>query len=564
MRVLIVSSSLPNSLTVEHFTKEETPDEEIAPITKKVVSTSFSSINQAKKTILAKANKLEELKEKQKQQQQLDRQNASSTLRRSRTHSTTNLRTSISLINSPDEQCSSTVSLTESIHPEAVWKFTQMSGHPAIAAASSFPEGTEKIFIGWPGPIQNEQKEAIDYSELPAKTIRQIEKVYRRETDSVPVFLESSITQGHANYCNMTLWPIFHYLVWENQSQCKVMVQDWKDYVKVNEAFAEKILQIYKSGDVIWILDHHLLLLPGLLSQHIQSSPIGLYLRNTFPSSELFRCLPQAEELLSGMLGGNLIGFQTYSYARHFTSCCTRVLGLEASLQRIDFGGAPVELAVVPTGIEASEVIDTLNSAEVQEKYEKFMEMYNGIAVLAGIDHSNQCKGVIHKLRSYERFLRDHPEWVGRVILIQVILPEQDIPDFNMERLQSEDLSLITDMAAQINSQYGSIEYAPISIYHQDIELSEYYALLKVADCFICTSERDSISMVPLDFVMCQEFSGKRSPVILSEFTALSGSLSTALSVNPWDHVAIAKAINSSLTMSPAEKDQRHQVKGCF
>ena len=549
MRVLFVSGSLPNCLTLEQIGEAE-------PVAKKEISKTFASTGQVKNPILS-------LSHHQKFQLPQQQSEEVKTPRRSRSHSTTSQRTSISLITA-DEQLIEDLRFEEK-NRNTIWKFTELPGHAAIAAASSLSSTeTEKLFIGWPGPIQNGQGRGIDYSDFAPEMINQISKLYHRETLSIPVFLDSAAVKGHAKYCNSTLWPILHYIIWENPVQCKEIVKDWEHYVRVNEIFAEKILEVYKAGDIIWILDHHLLLLPGLLRAKLQKALIGLYLRNTFPSSELFRCLPQATELLKGMLGSNLIGFQAYAYARHFTSCCTRVLGLEASLLRIDNEGAPVELTVIPTGIEACETIETLKSEEVRDKVERFLELYHGMAVLVGIDGFNQNKGVLHKLNGYERFLKDHPEWIGRVILVQVILPEQDVAHNITAPPHSADLSVIIDMAAQINSRYGSIEYTPVAIYHQDIDLSEYYALLQVADCFISTKERDSLSLVPLDFVLCQEIRGKKSPIILSEFTALSGSMSTSILVNPWDHASIAQSINSSLIMSSDEKNSRHQVRIYF
>lgn len=554
MRILFVSSSLPNSLAIE--SQILTKDEQV--LTKKVVSKTFASSSQVKSPILSNPS-ITTL------DQSNLKQSKSCLPKRTRSHSTTSQRTSISFLNS-DENLMQNLRLEE-IERKTIWKFTEMPGHVAIAAASSLNQDVEKLFIGWPGPIKSENEsekgkgKEIDFPNLPPEMIEQIKNLYKRETNSIPVFLDSASTNGHANYCNKTLWPIFHYLVWENAVQCKEILHDWQHYVKVNEAFAEKILEIYKSGDSIWILDHELLLLPGLLRQKLQSAPIGFYLRTTFPSSELFRCLPQAEELLRGILGANLIGFNAYAYARHFTSCCTRVLGLEASMQRIDYEGAPVELTVIPTGIEANETFEMLKNPEVEEKLERFIELYRGMAVLVAIDRFNHSKGIIHKLSAYERFLKDHPEWLGKIVLVQVILPDQEISNFSISEVkQSKDLSLITDMAAQINSRHGSIEYVPISIYHQDIELSEYYALLQVADCYISTKERDSLSLVPLDFVLCQEQSGKKSPILLSEFTALSGSMSTSLLINPWDHSAVSQAIFKALTMSIDEKRFRHEV----
>lgn len=556
MRVLFVSSSLPNSLAIENQILPREKEEEKV-LTKKVVSKTFASSSQVKSPILSKSPLITTLDQSNLKQPST----TTPQLKRTRSHSTTSQRTSISFLNSEENMNMIQRLKLEESQTKTIWKFTEMPGHAALAAASSLSIDTERLFIGWPGPIKNEKGKEIEFQDLEPEMIEQIKNIYKKETDSVPVFLDSVSTKGHASYCNKTLWPIFHYLIWDNANQCKEILRDWRDYVKVNEAFAEKILEVYKAGDLIWILDHQLLLLPALLRQKLQSAPIGFYLRTTFPSSELFRCLPQAEEILRGILGANLIGFNAYAYARHFTSCCTRVLGLEADLQRIDYEGAPVELTVIPTGIDANETFEMLKSPEVKEKVERFIELYHGMALLVAVDRFNQSKGILHKLSAYERFLKDHPEWQGKVILVQVILPDQEISNFSISEINpSKDLSLITEMATQINSRYGSIEYVPISIYHQDIELSEYYALLQVADCYISTKERDSLSLVPLDFVVCQNESGKKSPILLSEFTALSGSMSTSLLINPWDHAAVAQAIHKALTMSIDEKRFRHEV----
>lgn len=279
MRLLFVSNSLPHSLALENQISEEIQESSA----KKVVSKTFASVSKVKSPILSKSSRPISNLDQFVQLQDVSR--------RSRSHSTTSQRASISLINSEE-----TSSYNQSLPCKNIWKFTEMPGHPSIAAASNAPDGIEKLFVGWPGPIQDEQGKQVDYSNLPPETIESIKNLYKRETESLPVFLDSSSINGHANYCNNTIWPIFHYLLWGNpMKQCKEILKDWKEYVKVNEAFADKILEVYKAGDFIWILDHHLLLLPGLLRQKLQSVPIGLYLRNTFPSSELFRCLPQAD-----------------------------------------------------------------------------------------------------------------------------------------------------------------------------------------------------------------------------------------------------------------------------
>ena len=140
------------------------------------------------------------------------------------------------------------------------------------------------------------------------------------------------------------------------------------------------------------------------------------------------------------------------------------------------------------------------------------------------MDH---IKGVQHKLNAYERFLRLYPDWQNKVVLIQVTSPSQ------RECIKLE--SKVSELVSKINGEFGSLEFAPVHHYHQNLEQEEYYALLSVADLALITSVRDGMNTTSHEFVVCQQ--ENQSPLILSEFTGTAGSLSAAILVNPWDYV---------------------------
>lgn len=515
MRVLIVGNSLAHSLTLSQGT---TTAESESFSAFKVASKTFASTAAAKSSIATPTN-------------------IAKTHRRSRTGSTTSNQASISLIFSGEK---------------AVFKFVEMPGHALTAAASGLPPDCEHVFIGWPGPVLDENEQSLDLNSLSTERLNQIRKMYLQETNSVPVFLDESYAKGYREFCKSSLWPILHYHVWDDPERCIKLESQWPDYVKANEAYAQAVLDVFQAGDLIWVMDYQLMLLPDLLRKKLQKTPIGFYLRNTFPSSELVRCLPQAKELISGMLGANVVGFQVYAFARHFTSCCTRLLGVEASLQQIDYEGAPVELVVASTGIDPDFLNSWLEAEETKQKVVRFREMYQGFTVIVGIDRVHQVRSLKHKLAAFEIFLDSNPEWLGKVVLLQILLPE------SQESGPNADLSEFLDDVARINSRLGSLEYTPFQLFQQNIDLSEYYSLLQIADCYISTKERDSLSLVALDFVLCQH--EKQSPIVLSEFTALANSLSSALRINPWNHKETAETIKAALCMSTEEKQSRHQV----
>ena len=154
------------------------------------------------------------------------------------------------------------------------------------------------------------------------------------------------------------LWPLFHYLLWQDvATEYASADAHWAPYAAVNAAFARRVAEVYRPGDLIWIHDYHLLLVPSLLRQSLPEAAVGLFVHTPFPSSEVFRCLPRRNEILDGMLGANLICFQTYSYSRHFTSSCVRVCGYEGTSRGgIDVQGHVTNVAYCPVGVDADRV----------------------------------------------------------------------------------------------------------------------------------------------------------------------------------------------------------------
>jgi trehalose-6-phosphate synthase len=157
--------------------------------------------------------------------------------------------------------------------------------------------------------------------------------------------------QGHYNqFCKQTLWPMFHYVLPEYPTSQGWEKYAWDKCVEVNELFAKMIISIYKPGDIIWVNDYHLMLLPAMLRRRLPNAIIGFFLHVPFPSSEIFRCLHRRREILEGVLGANMIGFQTYSYARHFLQTCTRVLRVETTPTCVELDEYQVQVGIFPIG----------------------------------------------------------------------------------------------------------------------------------------------------------------------------------------------------------------------
>ena len=246
---------------------------------------------------------------------------------------------------------------------------------------------------------------------------------------------------------------------------------------------------------------------------------------------------------MNGILGANIVGFQTYSYARHFISSCTRVLGVESTPKGIEYNGSQVSIEIFPIGIDVSRVESILNTQDVQNRVNTIRELYSGKKIIIGRDKLDQIKGVQHKLNAFEKFLETFPEWQDKVVLIQVTSPAEA-----SSKLETR----VSELVSRINGQYGSLGFSPVHHYHRHIDPEEYYALLTVADVALITAVRDGMNTTSHEFVVCQK--ENFGPLILSEFTGTAGSLSAAIQVNPWDYVGVATAIHDALVMSRDEK----------
>ncbi|OJK00630.1 hypothetical protein ASPACDRAFT_59486 [Aspergillus aculeatus ATCC 16872] len=366
-----------------------------------------------------------------------------------------------------------------------------------------------------------------------------------------PILLED---QGRwRRYAERELYPLLHYKQ-HGPTDGRSERTWWADYVRMNRLFADRIVKEYKEGDIVWIHDYHLFLLPSMLRQRIPNVYIGFFLHAPFPSSEFMRCLAKRKEVLTGVLGANMIGFQTFSYSRHFSSCCTRVLGFDSNSAGVDAYGAHVAVDVFPIGIDTSAIQRAaFESTEIEQAVLGIRKLYAGKKIIVGRDRLDSVRGVAQKLQSFEVFLEKYPEWRDKVVLIQVTSPTS----VDEQKEENKIASQISNLVSTINGRFGSLSFSPVKYYPQYLSPHEYFALLRVADVGLITTVRDGMNTTSLEYIICQQ--NNNGPLILSEFSGTAGTLSNAIHINPWDTVGVAGAINKALCMSPEEKAVQQQ-----
>lgn len=448
---------------------------------------------------------------------------------------------------------------------------SKSAANPADGGSSSSFQSSTVNRESAPVPIGPNRRQASPPQEqvlhLPLADRQRLEKQLERDHGGrlAPVWLVDEVDEDEVvtlrdqhkwrRYGEHELFKLFHYKMNEPDDG-RGLRKAWANYYRMNKAFADTIMSIYKPGDIVLVHDYHLMLLPSMLRQRISTIYVGFFLHIPFPSSEYYRCLTQRKEILESMLGANMVGFQAYSYSRHFSSCCTRILGFDSSPAGVDSFGAHVAVDVFPIGINVETTLQAaFGPAGVEKAVRELRKKFKGMKVIVGRDRLDPVRGVGQKLQAFEMFLERYPKWHGKVVLIQVTSPTS-VEDRGEQG--DKEANKISDLIAHINGSFGSLSYTPIQYYSQYVDKEEYFALLRVADLGLITSVRDGMNTTALEFVLAQRDS--HNPLIISEFSGTAGSLGTAFTVNPWDLSAVADSIDLALDMTEDQKASMHRT----
>ncbi|KZZ97037.1 alpha,alpha-trehalose-phosphate synthase [Ascosphaera apis ARSEF 7405] len=411
-----------------------------------------------------------------------------------------------------------------------------MSSGGLVSGLSGLSKSTQFQWYGWPG------------LEVPEDEIDIVVNRLKKEYDAVPVFIDDELADKHYNgFSNSILWPLFHY----HPGEITFDESAWNAYNQANRLFAKAIAKDVKDGDLVWVHDYHLLLLPAMLREEIgqtkKNVKIGFFLHTPFPSSEIYRILPVRNELLLGVLHCDLIGFHTYDYARHFLSSCSRILGLSTTPNGVEFQGKIVAVGAFPIGIDPDKFKEGLKKEKVQKRIQVLEQKFQGVKLMVGVDRLDYIKGVPQKLHALEVFLTEHPEWVGKVVLVQVAVPSrQDVEEYQNLR------AVVNELVGRINGKFGTVEFMPIHFLHKSVNFDELIALYAVSDVCVVSSTRDGMNLVSYEYIACQ--AKRHGVLVLSEFAGAAQSLNGSIIFNPWNTDELANAFQEAVTMSNEQR----------
>ncbi len=415
--------------------------------------------------------------------------------------------------------------------------FTPSAGGLATAMASLHHDKRRKLWIGWPGIA------ADDLSPSEKQTITR----KLRDHNCHPVFLTSAQIKAFYNgYANDTLWPLFHYF----QSFARYDAAYWQAYQEVNTLFQRAITDQANPDATVWIHDYHLMLLPQLVRDALPASTIGYFLHIPFPSYEIFRSLPNRQQLLQGLLGADLIGFHIYDYARHFLSSVLRILGIDNEHGTLVAGGRIVRTDAFPIGIDYHKFATAMDARETMAEHDTLAQRYRGQKIVLSVDRLDYSKGIAKRLESYEQFLASHPEYHKKLTLVMVAVPSRTEVEI-YQQLRDE----VEKLVGRINGAFGTTGWTPIAYQFQNLPFPQIAALYARADIALVTPLRDGMNLVAKEYVASKQ----QSPgvLILSEMAGAIDELPEALSVNPNDGDAICQALETALAMPQGDQRAR-------
>ncbi len=395
---------------------------------------------------------------------------------------------------------------------------------------------TDNIWVGWPGLVPEKHRDELN---------RILEKRKLR-----PVFLsESQVDNYYNGFSNDTIWPLFHYL----PSYVIYKQEYWDAYRQVNEIFTEELGKVLKPGDLVWVHDYQLMLLPKLLRDKFRDEiSIGFFLHIPFPFFEIFRLLPDKwrRAILNGMLGADQVGFHTYDYTQNFHSSVQRLLGFDHDMENILMKERKVRVDTFPMGIDFKKFNEAFKNKKVIKEKQVLHKTFGKQKVILSIDRLDYTKGIGKRLQGYEKFLEDNQQWHKKIVLALIVVPSRTEVDKYQEMKKQ-----IDELVGKINGKFGTVDWNPINYQFKSLNFEQLTALYSLSDIALVTPLRDGMNLIAKEYVAARH--NQTGVLILSETAGTAQELGEATLINPNHTEEISEAIEEALKM-PIDAQKQH------
>jgi alpha,alpha-trehalose-phosphate synthase [UDP-forming] len=385
----------------------------------------------------------------------------------------------------------------------------------------------------------------------------------------------ADVRDFYEGFSNATLWPLYHDAI----APPEFRREWWDAYIRVNQRFARAVAEQSAPGATVWVNDYQLQLVPKMLRDLRSDLNIGVFIHIPFPGYEIFAQLPWRRQIVNGLLGADLIGFQRHGDAANFLRACRQAAGMVTSglIVRVpaDSQGSVdqraaaaaegpyprrrhppdisrnVQTVTLPISIDSAGYAELVKREEVRARAREIRQaLGRPDVVLLGIDRLDYTKGILHRLKAYGELLSEGRFGSLQTVLVLVASPSRERVE--QYRLLRDEVEVTV---ARINGDHGELGNPPIHYLHQTYPSEEMAALYLAADVMLVTSLRDGMNLVAKEYVACRD--DETGALVLSEFTGAADELSGAFLVNPHDIEGMKDAIVRAATVAPAEARRR-------
>jgi trehalose 6-phosphate synthase len=413
-------------------------------------------------------------------------------------------------------------------------KIWQASSGGLVSAVRPILQGTHSTWIGWTGETTND-----------------VQPFVHEGVRNWPVPLSSKeVKSFYEGFSNRILWPLYH----DAMRPPEYKSAWWAPYQAVNRRFAAAVASAASPGGAAWVHDYHLQLLPTILRELRPDLRIGFFLHIPFPPQELFAQLPWRREILQGILGADVIGFQTTIGAQNFMQVAQRFAGATEHDGMLRFGGRTIHVGAFPISIDFRSFQELAASPEVITRSREYRQRLGGGSrkIMLGLDRLDYTKGIDIRLQAYHEMLRARRVAPADCVLVQIAIPSREhVAEYKELRVKVE------RQVGEIEGEFGDIGNTPIHYLHRSVDDTDLVALYRAADVMLVTPLRDGMNLVAKEYVASRV--DNTGVLVLSEFTGAARELRNALLVNPHDVSALVSRMERALRMPLREQEIRMQ-----
>jgi trehalose 6-phosphate synthase/phosphatase len=322
---------------------------------------------------------------------------------------------------------------------------------------------------------------------------------------------------------NTALWPLCHSFL----GRVRYNADEWKVYKEVNRLFAAETLTEMNPEDLVWIHDYQLGLTPHFIRAERPSARLAFFWHIPFPPTEIFRTFPWRAAILESLLACDLVGFHIPEYRKNFCESASRLLGAEITRDEISYAGHRTRILARPIGIDYEGIACLAGKERIQRRAKALRENLPRQIILLGVERMDYTKGILERLRAMENLLEQHPEFIGKVTLIQIVTPSRQVVKAYQQKKRE-----IDEVVGRINGRFSDDQWIPIRYLFRTLTPNELMAYYRLSDIALVTPLRDGLNLVAKEFIASRLDDG--GVLILSEFAGVARQLPEALMVNPY------------------------------